>query len=113
VWELEERNELHVRAKKKLLTFLEDPQRVKIGWTADRDLGLTPIRKLGLLEAMREFVEVGSVLKADFMERTGEEAYIFEYCRSASIELYVKASFKGEGPNEVLFVLSAHPSRRW
>ena len=68
---------LHVQAKKKLLDFLADPRRVKIGHTAERDLSITPVRKLGLLEAMREFIEEGRVLKADFMEQTGDEAFIF------------------------------------
>jgi hypothetical protein len=113
VWELDDRNVLHLRAKKKLLEFLAEPRRVKIGRTAERDLSITPVRKLGLLEAMREFIEEGMVLKADFMEGTGDEAFIFEYCRCARLEIYVKASFKGLGDGETLFVFSAHPSRRW
>lgn len=113
MWELDDFNALHVQAKKKLLAFIAEPRRVRIGRTAERDLSITPVRKLGLLEAMREFIESGAVLKADFMEHTGDEAFIFEYCQCGALELYVKASFKGQGQSEGLFVFSAHPSRRW
>jgi hypothetical protein len=113
VWDLDDQNSLHVKAKKKLLAFVRDPQKVRLGRTAERDLSLTPVRKLGLLQAMGEFIACGAVLKADFMEQTGDEAFIFEYCHCEGIELYVKASFKGEGRNESLFVFSAHPTRRW
>lgn len=113
MWDLDDSNGLHARAKKKLLAFLDDPRKVKLGRTAERDLSLTPIRKLGLLQAMTEFITCGAVLKADFMEQTGDEAFIFEYCLCDGVELYVKASFKGEGPTENLFVFSAHPTRRW
>lgn len=113
MWELDDHNGLHVQTKKKLLAFLADPGKVRIGRTAERDLSLTPIRKLGLLLAMREFIESGATLKADFMDRTGEEAYIFEYCECDELKLYVKATFKGVGQAEGLFVFSAHPSRRW
>jgi hypothetical protein len=113
VWDLDDGNGLHVKAKKKLLAFLKDPRKVRLGRTAERDLSLTPIRKLGLLEAMCEFIECGALLKADFMQQTGDEAFIFEYCQCGGLEVYVKASFKGEGPNENLFVFSAHPTRRW
>src|SRR5579863_7335078 len=108
MWELDDRNGLHVKAKKKLLAFLDDPLKVKLGRTAERDMSLTSVRKLGLLQAMSEFIACGAVLKADFMEQTGDEAFIFEYCQCDGIELYVKASFKGEGLNESLFVFSAH-----
>jgi hypothetical protein len=113
VWELDDLNTLHVRAKQKLRDFLADPRRVRLGRTAERDLSITPVRKLGLLEAMLEFIEQGSTLKADFMEQTGEEAFIFEYCNCEGLTLYVKASFKGQGQSEALFIFSAHPSRRW
>lgn len=114
MWELDDRNLLHAKAKQKLLLFLAQPRRVKIGRTAERDLSLTHIRKLGLLQSMREFIECGGCLKADFMDQTGEEAFIFEYCRcDEGLQLYVKASFRGEGQGETLFVFAAHPSRRW
>jgi hypothetical protein len=113
VWELDDCNQLHVKAKEKLLAFVATPRRVMMGRTAERDLSLTSVRKLGLLEAMRDFIVGGAVLKADFMERTGEEAYIFEYCECEGAELYVKATFKGDGANQRLFIFSAHPSRRW
>ncbi len=113
MWELDDRNGLHVKAKERLLAFLGDPRRVMLGRTAERDLSLTPVRKLGLLQAMSEFIASGAVLKCVFLEQSGEEAFIFEYCQCGETELYVKASFKGEGPRECLFVLSAHPSRRW
>jgi hypothetical protein len=113
VWDLDDRNDLHVKAKKKLLAFLGDPQKVRLGSTAERDLSITPVRKLGLLQSMSEFIGCGAVLKGDFMQQTGDEAFIFEYCQCDGIELYVKASFKGEGRNESLFIFSAHPTRRW
>lgn len=113
MWDFDDRNSLHIKTKKKLLAFLEEPRRVAMGRTAERDLSLTPVRKLGLLQAMGEFITCGALLKGDFMEQSGDEAFIFEYCHCEGIELYVKASFKGEGRNESLFVFSAHPTRRW
>lgn|GEM_PF-5027506 len=87
MWDLDDRNGLHVKAKKKLLAFVEDPRRVRLGRTAERDLSLTPVRKLGLLQAMAEFITCGAVLKGDFMEQSGDEAFIFEYCQCEGIEL--------------------------
>lgn len=113
MWELDDCNALHLRAKRKLLEFLATPKKVRIGRTAERDLSITQVRKLGLLQAMCEFIDQGSTLRADFMEQTGEEAFIFEYCNCDGLELYVKASFRGTGHNEALFIFSAHPSRRW
>ena len=113
MWELEDRNQLHVQAKKKLLQFLADSRKVRIGRTAERDLSITPVRKLGLLEAMCEFLASGAILKADFMQETGEEAFIFENCKCEETELYVKATFKRVEETEILFIFSAHPSRRW
>jgi hypothetical protein len=77
VWDLDDQNGLHIKAKKKLLAFVEVPQKVRLGRTAERDLSLTPIRKLGLLQAMADFIACGAVLKADFMQQTGDEAFIF------------------------------------
>ena len=60
MWELDDCNVLHIQAKQKLLAFVSDARRVRIARTAKRDLSLTPVRKLGLLKAMREFIECGA-----------------------------------------------------
>ena len=104
---------MHVACKEKLLRFLKDPCRVRMGRTAERDLSITPVRKLGLLQSMCDFIDSGKTLRADYMEHTGDEAFIFEYCRIEEVELYVKACFQGAGRSETLFIFSAHPSRRW
>ena len=75
-------------------------------------MGLVSVTKTALLDAVHSHVERGRLVNADYMDN-GDLAYILTDCSLEEVGLYVKLKFQGEADRERMFVLSAHPPRRW
>lgn len=112
MWELSNENELDKKIKEKICQFCRKPEFVLIRRTAERDMALIPITKAALLESVHCHVQHGRSVQADYMDN-GDLAYILAECKAEQKPLYVKVKFGGQGSDERMYVVSAHPPRRW
>jgi hypothetical protein len=110
--ELNDRNALHVSAKKRIFQCACDATRSPFTRTAERDLSLGSVTAAGVREAICCHIEDGKPILLERLD-SGEEAYVFKECHIESTVLYVKLKFWKMGKSERILILSAHPDRRW
>ena len=111
LWELDDDNSLDACIKKKICEFCLKPKSVLLTRTAERDMAVVPVSKSELLEGVRCYVQNRGLVNADYMDN-GDLAFIVQYSIKDQ-EMYVKVKFSGEGHEEEMYVISAHPPRRW
>lgn len=110
--ELNNSNSLHCSAKQKIYKCACDPTSAHITRTAERDLSLFPVTKIGILDAIRCHIDENKMIYMDYLD-SGESAYILKECCIESVVLYVKVKFFKSGSDEKMLILSAHPDRKW
>jgi hypothetical protein len=92
----------------KLAKFAARPELVVWSRSAEHDIADTSgMTSLGVLAAMKDHLECGYVVRADFM-KNGDLAYIIP-CLVDPRWLYVKVKFIFQEPGERMKVFSAHP----
>ena len=110
--ELDDKNELHAAAKRKILEFANDPKRSPFTRTAERDLSLTPVTTIGVRQGICCHIKAGATIYLDRLD-SGETAYVLKECRIESEILYIKLKFCKLRGQEEMLIISAHPPRRW
>lgn len=112
MWELEDRNLGHCAAKERICGHCVTPESVQMTRTADVDLGLIPLTKDAVLEALRLHIQGKRRIYGDRMDN-GDQVFVVTDCEVDGTILYVKVKFLGAAGAERMLVISAHPPRRW
>lgn len=110
--ELDDRNSEDSKIKAKIREHCQCPRSVPITHTATNDLGLVPLTKDAVLEALKEHIEFKRRVFTDVMDN-GDVAYIVKECAVQESILYVKVKFFERQGKEAMLIVSAHPPRRW
>jgi len=75
-------------------------------------LGIIPLTKDAVLEAVKEHIHLKRRVYTDRMDN-GDTAYIMGDCKVEETVLFVKVKFFKKGKDESMLIISAHPPRRW
>jgi hypothetical protein len=110
--ELDEWNAQDSEIKAKVCKHCESPKNVSITRTALDDLGLIPLSKDAVVEAVKEHINLKRRMYTDVMDNK-DIAYIFKDCDVDGTLLYVKVRFFKKGEIESMLIFSAHLDRRW
>jgi hypothetical protein len=110
--ELDEWNAQDNEIKAKICKHCESPENISITRTALDDLGLIPLTKDVVVEAVFEHINLKRRMYTDIMDNK-DIAYIFKDCNVDGTPLYVKVKFFKKGEIESMLIFSAHPDRRW
>jgi hypothetical protein len=110
--ELDDNNCQDRETKEKICKHCESSKTVSITRTANNDLGIIPLTKDALLEAVRAHILARWRVHSDTMDN-GDTAYIILQCTVEEVSLYVKVRFFEKEDGEAMLVISAHPPRRW
>jgi hypothetical protein len=112
VRDLDDKNPDDKAIKSRICCLCGIPRLVHITRTALDDIGLIPLTKEGVLQAVREHISGNRRVSTDRMDR-GDTAYIIEECLVQGNVLYVKVSFFVRNNEERMLIISAHPPRKW
>jgi hypothetical protein len=75
-------------------------------------LGIIPLTKDAVLEAVKEHIDLKRRVCTDRMDN-GDTAYIIQDCKVEETVLYVKVKFFEKDEVDLMLIISAHPPRRW
>jgi hypothetical protein len=112
VRELDDKNPDDKAIKAKICWYCDVPKLVQITRTALDDIGLIPVTKEAILEAVKVHISAGWRVFTDRMDN-GDFAYIINECSVEATVLYVKVKFFQLNKGERMLIISAHPPRRW
>jgi hypothetical protein len=110
--ELDAKNSDHKAIKWKICEFCRVASTVQLTKTALTDLGLIPLTKAAVLEALHKHVESGRRVYSDRMDN-GDITFVTTDCSVGEVILYIKVRFYKLNNQERMLVISAHPPRRW
>lgn len=112
VRELDEKRFNDGPIKTKICAFCKEPTSVDFSKRAIDDMGLVPVEKKAVLEALHEHSANSYRMSVDRMEN-GDLAYIADSCSVEGTVLYVKVKFYFRDAIERMLVFSAHPPSKW